>query len=449
MDVKRWILLSLMVLALMAQYVEAQIPRTISYQGVLTDANGDIVPDGNYELTFSLYQVEIGGIPLWSETQVVDITNGIFNVILGSVDPLALPFDRQYWLGIAVGGSPELPDRIPMTSSPYILGTPWTAEGDNIHRLAGNVGIGTTMPETALHVVIKDDVAVPTEVARFVVDDADTGTQRGVSIGGACEGGNCFNFVKVYGTNSALLILNADDDTNMVIAHDGKVAMGASPVSRLSIGDGYINNAQLKWLQTLSANEIQNPSGGGIGIRFTHHWDPSNPDLKAAGIAAVAESDWSNAVGLAFYTGSEMGERLRIDHGGRVGIGIYPNYLLHIAGGAYCDGVEWTYGSSREYKDDIEEISAEEAMEALDELTPVSFNYKNDKEKELHLGFIAEDVPEIVATKDRKGLSPMDILAVITKATQEQEKRIKELENENKALKERIEALENHFARFK
>jgi hypothetical protein len=36
-------------------------------------------------------------------------------------------------------------------------------------------------------------------------------------------------------------------------------------------------------------------------------------------------------------------------------------------------------------------------------------------------------VPSLVATKDRKGLSPMDIVAVLTKVVQEQQKTIDEL----------------------
>ncbi len=43
------------------------------------------------------------------------------------------------------------------------------------------------------------------------------------------------------------------------------------------------------------------------------------------------------------------------------------------------------------------------------------------------MGFIAEDVPELVATNDRKGLSSMDIVAVLTKVLQEQQKTISEL----------------------
>ncbi len=44
------------------------------------------------------------------------------------------------------------------------------------------------------------------------------------------------------------------------------------------------------------------------------------------------------------------------------------------------------------------------------------------------MGFIAEDVPELVATSDRQGLSAMDIVAVLTKVVQEQQQKIEQLE---------------------
>lgn len=38
-----------------------QIPRTISYEGVLTDASGNTKPDGTYNFTFSLYDNQANG----------------------------------------------------------------------------------------------------------------------------------------------------------------------------------------------------------------------------------------------------------------------------------------------------------------------------------------------------------------------------------------------------
>lgn len=98
-----------------------QIPRTVSYQGVLTDATGAVLPDGNYYLTFRLYDVATAGSVLWWEGQSVAVSKGIFNVILGSFSPLTLPFDRPYWLGVTVGGDSELTPRIALTGVPYSL----------------------------------------------------------------------------------------------------------------------------------------------------------------------------------------------------------------------------------------------------------------------------------------------------------------------------------------
>ena len=59
-------------------------------------------------------------------------------------------------------------------------------------------------------------------------------------------------------------------------------------------------------------------------------------------------------------------------------------------------------------------------------LDPVEFAYKTDSQ-EKHVGFIAEDAPELVASKDRKGMSSLDIVAVLTKMVQEQRSTIAEL----------------------
>ena len=77
--------------------------------------------------------------------------------------------------------------------------------------------------------------------------------------------------------------------------------------------------------------------------------------------------------------------------------------------------------SSREYKDDIADLTTKDAFDALEGLTPVTYVYKSDRAQQ-HVGFIAEDVPDLVATQDRKGLSSMDVVAVLTKVVKEQQK---------------------------
>jgi hypothetical protein len=129
---------------------------------------------------------------------------------------------------------------------------------------------------------------------------------------------------------------------------------------------------------------------------------------------------------------------------GSVLIGIRSVLDIAYSGARVTTGGVWTNASSREYKDHIEALATEEALDTLKELNPVKFAYKKDV-TEKHVGFIAEDVPELIATKDRKGLSPMDIVAVLTKVVQEQQKVVKELKGENEELKVKNESLENRL----
>ncbi|MEJ5263392.1 MAG: hypothetical protein WHT45_11965, partial [Ignavibacterium sp.] len=95
------------------------IPETINFQGVLKDASGNVVTNGNYNLTFKIYDAGVGGTVLWSETKTVQVEGGIFTTQLGSVNPINLPFDGAYWVAVSVGSDPEMTPRMQFTSVPY------------------------------------------------------------------------------------------------------------------------------------------------------------------------------------------------------------------------------------------------------------------------------------------------------------------------------------------
>ena len=87
---------------------EVSMPHLIRFQGTLGDAEG-IPLNGQFTVTFRLYDTDTGGIPLWEETQQnVNIEDGLLDVELGSVASLDLPFDAQYWLGVEVGSDGEM-----------------------------------------------------------------------------------------------------------------------------------------------------------------------------------------------------------------------------------------------------------------------------------------------------------------------------------------------------
>jgi hypothetical protein len=98
----------------------ATVPATLSYQGLLKNSSGLVIPDGTYSLTFRIYNQPAGGTALWSETQSLAVADGVFSAVLGSVTPLTLAFDVQYWISLQVASNPELP-RVVLTSAPYAL----------------------------------------------------------------------------------------------------------------------------------------------------------------------------------------------------------------------------------------------------------------------------------------------------------------------------------------
>jgi hypothetical protein len=126
-------------------------------------------------------------------------------------------------------------------------------------------------------------------------------------------------------------------------------------------------------------------------------------------------------------TDAEFRDRIVYSH-------VAESLELHANGARLTKGGVWTNASSKLYKEHIKELSYEAARDAVMALQPVTFKYKA-QENEDYVGFIAEDVPDLVATSDRKGLSPMDIVAVLTKVVQEQQRVIAALEQRVNELK--------------
>jgi hypothetical protein len=116
------------------------------------------------------------------------------------------------------------------------------------------------------------------------------------------------------------------------------------------------------------------------------------------------------------------------------------NPTLDMADGGGYNGT-WNPASSRKLKENIADLTADEAVEAFNGLKPVKFNYKARKE-EPRVGFIAEDVPELVAMNGKKTLGTVDIVAVLTKVLQEQQKLNQQQQETIQKLNERIAQLE-------
>lgn len=100
------------------------VPNLISYQGVLNDSGGSPMST-TVNMTFRIYDVDTGGTALWNETQSVLVSNGLFNVKLGSVQQLTsnvFNIDNLF-LAIQVGSDAEMTPRQRITSAAFALKT--------------------------------------------------------------------------------------------------------------------------------------------------------------------------------------------------------------------------------------------------------------------------------------------------------------------------------------
>jgi len=100
--------------------LNSQVPQLINYQGILTDNAEDAIT-GTRSIQFLIYDAATSGSLLWSETQSVDVEDGLFNILLGSVVPI--PYELfevpERYLAIKVEADNEMLPRQRLASVGY------------------------------------------------------------------------------------------------------------------------------------------------------------------------------------------------------------------------------------------------------------------------------------------------------------------------------------------
>ena len=250
-----------------------------------------------------------------------------------------------------------------------------------------------------------------------------------------CLNGYC-SFPLIYG-----------EFDNHLLEINGEVGIAANGASKSQLHFSLDGSDVGGWLTSVMDNNFFVSSGAAYDAT-AGGWVQKSADTKAvmAGSGGVGYRVFTNT-GAAVGNSFSPTVRLHIDYSGNVGINTAAVAGVPIStatGALLTAGGAWLNSSSRERKEHIQALSGAQALQALAELRPVTYNYKVDAE-EKHVGFIAEDVPELLASKDRKSLSALDIVAVLTKAVQEQQQVIEE---QRQAMQEQRQASEKQQKAF-
>jgi hypothetical protein len=260
------------------------VPRLVNFSGVVTDPKGQPVT-GQITLVFSLYTLQDGGSPLWSESQKVQLDDqGHYTVLLGATQPDGLPLDlftsgQAQWLGV----QPELPGygeqpRVLLVGMPYALKA---ADSDTLGGLPASAFVQAN-PGAAGAAVAGTGVAQP----------KSDSTAAAPANAPPITGSGTTNYLTIWTGSST--------QGNSALYQTGSG-------STAKVGLGTTTPAQV--FQVNGASEILS-TGSGAGFKFQD---------RAGGTSTYGV--WYSKSNVARFWRSDLGDVLGITSTGSVGIG--------------------------------------------------------------------------------------------------------------------------------
>ncbi len=234
------------------------VPRLIKFSGVLDLLNPSATPAGTEKatapvavgVTFTLYELQEGGSPLWTESQEVQTDDqGRYSVLLGVTQPDGLPLDlftsgKALWLGVQAQapGAVEQP-RVLLVAVPYAL------KASDSDTLGGKPASAYALTGPALSAANGSPTTIATVVASPSASDSSPAGQisplTSICSSVTSNSGGTANTVAKFDS--------ACDITNSLIQDNGTgVGIGtASPTSILTVSGDVTANGLLNVFQNV------------------------------------------------------------------------------------------------------------------------------------------------------------------------------------------------------
>lgn len=369
----RSIVFTIIVSLIFAWPIMSDVPAAINYQGQLTNGTGDPVPNGTYTVVFTIYDAASGGETKWTETQSVSTTDGLFAVLLGSINPIAdtVFVQSPRYLGAKIESDAEMSPRTMLVTIPWSfrVGSVDGATGGNITSKV-SIGTGhTNSGENSFAAGIGNNVSgyvatISGGENNQAVDSAATVAGGSDNLAGSrysSVGGGRNNYARGWysvvagGGGSTVADSNSANGLESVVSGgrknsasgEGAVIAGGflnkSTGYRTTVSGGQFNTAN-RFLSTVSGGEVNtaNFDGATVGGGAVNYAGGEmsvvaggRTDTASGHYSAIVGGSENKASGEASFIGGGIGNRATGDYSVVVGGGGWSAADSNSASGSY------------------------------------------------------------------------------------------------------------------